>query len=165
MHGPGNIKEISFVCFANSKTGVWSHLIFLEKGYTDEKCLENPTLDITVLLYLLETTAGVGGVLSLKITVGQLYRNISIFSEEYSHLSPPGVMTMSSVQLGDRQMKPISRFRQRALTTEHDSSEPLPRTYRPHMSIRFFFYQQGAASLVSSAASGVTDHTSSVGTL
>ena len=95
-----------------------------------------------------------------------MYRNISIFSEEYSHLSPPGVMTMSSVQLGDRQMKPISRFRQRALTREHDSSEPLPTAYRPHMSIRlFFFCQQGAASLVSLAASGVTDHTSSVGTL
>ena len=95
-----------------------------------------------------------------------MYGNISIFSEEYSHLSPPGVMTMSGVQLGDRQMKPISRFRQRALTREHDSSEPLPRAYRPHMSIRFFYFcQQGAASLVSSAASDVTDHTSSVGTL
>jgi hypothetical protein len=94
-----------------------------------------------------------------------VYCNISIFSEEYSHLSPPGVMTMSGVQLGDRQMKPISRFRQRALTREHDSSEPLPRAYCPHMSIRFFFCQQGATSLVSSAASGVTDYTSSVGTL
>jgi len=73
-----------------------------------------------------------------------VYRNISIFSEEYSHLSPPGVMTMSSVQLGDRQMKPISRFRQRTLTREHDSSEPLPRAYRPHMSIGFFLSAGGS---------------------
>ena len=56
-------------------------------------------------------------------------------------------MTMSSVQLGDRQMKPISRFRQRALTREHDSSEPLPTAYRPHMSIRLFFFLPAGGSI------------------
>lgn len=35
------------------------------------KMFKIPALDIMVLLYLLETTAGVGGELSPKITIGQ----------------------------------------------------------------------------------------------
>ena len=35
------------------------------------KGLKDPAVDVTVLFYLLVTTAGVGGELSLNITVGQ----------------------------------------------------------------------------------------------
>jgi len=63
-------KKITLTVLPTQKRGFGPVQYFWRK-VTQGKMFKTPALDITVLVYLLETTAGVGGELSPKITIGQ----------------------------------------------------------------------------------------------